>query len=385
MKITSAIGIWGLAGALLVGCSSGAVTGEPGFGSGSDMGATSGAGESSGSTTSGQGGNGGDTSDAAAITAPSGSSSGAAGSGASTGQVSSGSAASGSSAPADAGGGDAGGVASVPANNAEIDYTATKTLTMDSFVVQANQEVYKCQDFVNPWGKQVDIKTYVLDMQTGSHHMFAFYKTNATNGAVVDCPSGGLQFGAFTFTSQQHEISQTYPDTIGATIPQGTGFTLMVHYLNASSTPINSHVVLTMAIAKPNVVTLHAGVIYLDDESLVVKPGTSTSMSQYTLPQDVKIMTTWSHMHQGANNFIATTSTGQTLFTTTEWAEPAAKELSPPMDLPSGTTIKWSCTYDNMTMNTLTFGESAKTNVMCISLSVYYPVMNLNNPVIGMP
>ena len=383
MKIISAIGTCALASALLFGCSSAGTTG--GFGSSGDTSATTnGTGGSSGSAAPTPGDDAGNSSGSTPVTAPSGSSSGGAVTTGSSGSQSSSGTASSGSAPSDAGtGGDA--ADGVPANNAEIDYTQTKTVTMDSFVVQANQEVYKCQDFPNPWGKQVDIKTYALDMEAGSHHMFAFYKSNATKGSVVDCPSGGLQFGAFTFTSQQHNISQTYPDTIGATIPQTTGFTMMVHYLNASAAPINSHVVVTMAIAKANAVTQHAGVIYLDDTSLVVPPGTSTSMSQYTLPQDVKIMTTWSHMHQGANNFIATTSTGQTLFTTTEWAEPAAKELTPPLALSSGTTIKWSCTYNNTSMNTLTFGESAKTNVMCISLSVFYPVTNLSNPVIGMP
>jgi hypothetical protein len=383
MKIISAIGMWGLLGALLVGCSSG---GGGGFGSsGGTNASASGGSASSGSATPTQdddSGNGGGTSAGSAMAASSGSASGTASS-SSGSAVSSGSPSGGSVAPTDAGGADAS--VGVPANNAEIDYTQTKTMTMDTFTVGANQEVYKCQDFANPWGKQVDIKTYVLDMAEGSHHMFAFYKSGASNAPVTNCPSGGLEFGPFTFTSQQHNIAQTYPPTIGATIPQGTGFTMMVHYLNASSAPIMSHVVLAMAIAKPSVVTEHAGVMYLDDTSLVVPPGMSTSKSTYTLPQDIKIMTTWSHMHQQATNFVATTSTGTTLFTTTEWAEPPAKDLSPPLALTKGTSISWSCTYDNMTKNTLTFGQSAQTNVMCISLSVFYPVSDVNDPVIGMP
>ncbi len=384
MKIANVIGICGLASALVFGCGGG---GGPGFpqASESTTGATSG--NAGGSTASGASSQDDDAGVAgnSGGAATSGSSSGSATSGTSTSPVSSGSSsgAAGISTSDDAGSDS--GTVPIPQNNAEIDYTQTKTITMDTFVVQPNQEVFKCQDFANPWGKQVDIKTYDLDMETGSHHMFAFYKSGGTNASLIDCPSGGLTFGPFTFTSQQHEVAQTYPPTIGATIPQGTGFTMMVHYLNTTTAAINSHVVLTMAIAKPGVVTQHAGILYLDDTSLVVKPGISTSNSSYTLQQNVTIMETWSHMHQGATNFISSTSSGQTLFTTTEWAEPAAKVYSPALTLNQGTTIKWSCTYDNTTGTTRTFGESAVTNVMCISISVFYPVENTSDPVIGMP
>jgi hypothetical protein len=255
---------------------------------------------------------------------------------------------------------------------------------MDSFAVPANGEVYMCQHFVNPWGAQVDIKTYSLDMANGSHHMFAFYQTGATDGTVAACPEGGLTFGAFTFTAQAHQVTQTYPATVGATIPANTGFNMMVHYLNTGTTTITSHVALTMYVAKPNVVTNHAGVIFLNNAGISIQPNsTQTATSTYTLPQNVSIMYADSHMHNLATNFIATYGNNQTLFQTTEWQEPAALVYSPPLQLSAGTTITWSCTYNNTTSNTLTFGESALKNVMCISTNIYYPVSDVTNPVLG--
>ena len=263
----NAIGICGLGGVLFfVGCSSATV------GPGQPFGA------SSGDTTSGSGSTSGDASgqgdDAGAVSSQSGSpmaasggSSGIANGGSAGMPAGSGSASSGSTPPVDAGD-TADAAAGIPANNAEIDYTQTKSITMDSFTLEPNQEVYKCQDFPNPWGTQVDIKTYALNMSEGSHHMFPFYKTGATKGAIIDCPAGGVTFGPFTFTSQLHSVSQTYPDTVGATIPQSTGFTMMVHYLNTSAAPITTHVTLQMAIAKAGAVTQHAGVLYLDNTRL---------------------------------------------------------------------------------------------------------------------
>jgi len=274
-----------------------------------------------------------------------------------------------------------------PQNDPDIDYsTAPVTITMSTFTVAPGGEVFYCQNFANPWGKQVDIKTYSLDMGVGSHHMFAFYATGATNGALAMCPSGGLTFGAFTFSAQSPTATVTYPNTVGATLPSGMGFQMMVHYLNTTSSTITSSVNLTMWIAKPNVVTNHAGSLFLNQATMSV-PATCTTGCQstltYTLPQDVYILTADSHMHKYATNFIATTSNGLTLFQTTQWAEPPPKVYSPPLMLPSGTTITWTCTDVNTTGQTLTFGESANTNVMCISSNIFYPVSDVTNPVLG--
>jgi hypothetical protein len=274
-----------------------------------------------------------------------------------------------------------------PGNNPEIDYsTAPITLKMSTFTVNPGQEVFYCQNFANPWNKQVDIKTYSLNMGMGSHHMFAFYASGATNGALAACPSGGLTFGAFTFSAQSAQTAVTYPPTVGATLPTGTGFQLMVHYLNTTSAPIQSSVALTMYIAKPGVVTNHAGALFLNNATMSVGPqctGGCPSSQSYTLAQDVYILTSVSHMHKYATNFIAQTSTGITLFTTTQWAEPPPQVFSPPLHLTAGTTITWTCTDVNPTGTTLTFGESANTNVMCISSNIFYPVTNVSNPVIG--
>jgi hypothetical protein len=276
-----------------------------------------------------------------------------------------------------------------PQSDPDIDYSvAPVTLTMSTFKVPAGSEVFYCQNFANPWGKQVDIKTYSLDMGPGSHHMFAFYASGATDGALAPCPSGGLTFGAFTFSAQSPKLAVTYPDSVGATLPAGTGFQMMVHYLNTTANEITSSVNLTMYVAKPGAVTQHAGALFLNQETITVSPSCTAgceSTASYTLPQDVNILAANSHMHRYATNFVSKTSTGITLFETTQWAEPPAKTYSPALHLASGTTITWTCTDVNTTGQELTFGESAKTNVMCISSNIFYPVSDVNNPVLGDP
>lgn len=356
------------------------------FGDDDDSGVSANSGQDAGGNASSSGSSSGGSASGSSGGASGGSNGGSSGSGGgSSGGGSSGASSSGgaSTSSSSSGGvilGDAG-------DDPDIDYSvAPITLSMSQFTVGPGGEVFYCQTFTNPWGKQVDIKTYQLDMGVGSHHMFAFYASNATDVALAACPSGGLTFGPYTFSAQSPTLTTTYPQSVGATIPATTGFQLMVHYLNTGSTTLTSSVNLTMWIAKPNVVTNHAGAIFLNNATMTVAPTCTSgcdSTDTYTLTQDVNLLSADSHMHKYATNFVATTSTGLTLFTTNQWAEPPAKVYSPPIALSAGTTITWTCTDVNTTGETLTFGESAVTNVMCIYTSIFYPVSDINNPVLG--
>src|SRR5882672_5824930 len=84
------------------------------------------------------------------------------------------------------------------------------TLTTQPFTVPANTEVFKCQDFANPFrGQGVDIIRYDLSMNPGSHHMLLFYNPGATDGSLVDC--SGLMTGPHTFGAQSPKVTETYP------------------------------------------------------------------------------------------------------------------------------------------------------------------------------
>jgi len=358
----------------------------------SGNGGSSGAGSSgsgSGTSSSGgtaSGGSGGASSGSSASSGGGASSGKGASSGASSGGSGSGASSSGTSAGDGGATSSSGGVTTSTGPFTDADIAYSVTLTMAPFTVAPGKEVFMCQSFANPFkGQQVDIKTYDLNMAQGSHHMFLFYESSAANSTVAPCPQGGLTFAPFTFSAQSQKATQTYPQGVGATIPTSIGFSLNVHYINAGSTPIAGSVQVTMSVAKPGIIMQHAGVIFLNQISLSVAASGQavTSSRTYKLPQDVYILSSGSHMHQRATNFVSTTSTGVTLFQTTQWAEPPSQVYSPPLHLTSGTSITWSCTYVNSTGATLVFGESASTNVMCIGVTMFYPVSNVANPVIS--
>jgi len=91
------------------------------------------------------------------------------------------------------------------------------------------------------------------------------------------------------------------------------------------------------------------------------------------MTSDIKLLVAVSHMHRHALDFTSSTSDGQMIFESKDWDGPQPANFDPPMEIATGTSITWSCAFQNDTGNTLTFGESANKNEMCIFNGVYFP------------
>jgi len=265
------------------------------------------------------------------------------------------------------------------------------TLTMDSFSVPANSEVYMCQQFGNPFGKDVDLVKMVGTMSTGSHHFFLFNMSPSTGrnttAALEPCPDKGLEFHPFPYLSQQPQYTVQYGAGMGYPLIGQNGLMMNAHYLNVSSMAVTPKVTITIYPAKPDTVTTHVGTIFLNNSGIYVPAGTPQSSpvavaNSYTpiTDESYTIFTNWSHMHQYATDFQASTS-GSVFYDETQWSEPPLitagtglhQSSMLPLAMPSGSSIKWTCMYYNPTSQTMTFGDSATTNDMCIYLGQYYP------------
>ena len=280
------------------------------------------------------------------------------------------------------------------------------TLTAIPFTVAAGDEVYMCQVFDNPFGGvTTDFVSMHGTMSAGSHHFFLFSVTTTNTivepavGTIGPCAGAGLEFHPFPFLSQQPDWTVNYPTDsegkpMGYSLVGSNQVMINAHYLNASSESITANVSITITPAKAGVVQTHVGSLFLNNSSLSV-PATATMSNPYQasetwsggsgVPATYSIFTSWSHMHQWGLKLSA--STGSTTFySETNWNSPGLFLHAPGMQEPSTATgplspvqmtstspITWDCSYYNNTGATLTFGDSAQTNVMCIYIGQYYP------------
>jgi hypothetical protein len=260
-------------------------------------------------------------------------------------------------------------------------------MSMGAVDVPAGTEIYKCQDFDNPFGKDVAVLSSESIMVKGGHHFAAFRISGLTAAPLMDCPAGGLEAHEFIHAAQQLDQVTTYPAGVGRFLPATDGIRLMVHFLNATGAMV--HVPPTsfsMHYADGDQIQQKAAAVFLNNLGVSAAPGQSTSTKSFALQSDIKLLVAVGHMHEHGVNFTSSTSDGHMIYESTQWSEPIAGTFAPPMDISAGTSIAWTCTFQNDTGKTLVFGQSAVTNEMCIFNGVYYPappdgssiVQNLN-------
>jgi hypothetical protein len=276
------------------------------------------------------------------------------------------------SAPASSGAGDTTGTATGSSSSGGGGDTVT--LTMDAFTVDPGAEVYKCQNFANPFGgADAEVTTFESHMAKGSHHLLLFYKPGATDSALEDC--SGLEFAATPYSTQLPDDALEFPAGVAALVPKTTGLRLQSHYLNVTSTPITAHVEVTFHLAASGTVTQQAGVLFVvSDMNFSIPPGaTQVVTKNCPIPQDMNLIKAGSHMHKHGLDFLATAAGNELLHTTT-WDDPAPTKFNPPRVLHKGDPLDFACKFfNNDPVNSLTFGESASTNEMCIFVGSFYP------------
>ena len=258
-------------------------------------------------------------------------------------------------------------------------------MAMTPVDVAPGTEVYKCQDFDNPFGKDVAVVSSESIMVKGAHHFAAFRINGLTAASVMNCPAGGLEAHEFIHASQQLDQVTTYPANVGRFLPASDGIRLMVHFLNVTGATVHVPTSFSMKYVEADQVQYKAAAVFLNNLAVSAPPGQSTSSKSWMFPSDIKLLVAVSHMHEHGVGFTSSMSDGRMVYESTQWSEPQAATFDPPMEIAGGTGITWTCSFQNDTGKTLVFGQSASQNEMCIFNGVYYPspdgtsiVQNLN-------
>jgi hypothetical protein len=249
------------------------------------------------------------------------------------------------------------------------------TLETESVTVQPGQETFKCQNFENPFGG-VDVAIVQSEsFMTASHHMHVFYLDSSASSPLEDC--SGLEFGRMIHGSQTPETLTMYPEGLGKRINGSNGMRIQVHLLNTTEQAITSSVKVIFHYTDPSNITAEVASLYMNQPFInVPAQATGQASGSCTLPRDANVLWAVSHMHQYATHFVASATSGEQIYEGTQWDEPQPRVFDPALPLRAGTRIDYQCTYNNTSSATLTFGDSAQFNEMCILSAAYYPAPN---------
>jgi hypothetical protein len=251
----------------------------------------------------------------------------------------------------------------------------TIQIQTDVRTVGIGEEVFFCQNFTNPFGGPVDVLQSESFMTPGSHHMFVFYEEGATDGPLQDC--SGLEYKRTLHTAQTPQHLTKYPPGVGRYVEPESGLRVMAHYLNTGSTPIEAQVTVVFKVAPGGSVEMQAASMFFNNLGVFVNPNsTGQATKTCNVPHEARIIDIVSHMHKYGVHFKAETDQGVLVYEGTDWDEPEPAHYDPPLVIPAGSQITYTCDYDNPTSQFLTFGDSAQFNEMCILSGTYFPAPN---------
>jgi hypothetical protein len=261
-----------------------------------------------------------------------------------------------------------GGSGSAPAADPD---TSIVTLTMAPFVVPAGGEVYRCQNFANPFGGDAAFDAIETHMSQGSHHLAIFYRDDVADGPVEEC--SGLEFSPGPFGTQLRDDRVEYPQGIAAVISAKQGIRVNAHYLNTTHEPLSPTVVVKFRRVAPGAAYQRAGLFTMTTLNIDVPAYQSKTIPvDCTAPSDMNLLSVTSHMHQHGVKFRSDVS-GQALYTSATWDDPPRQFFDPVRSIKMGDKIHFECDFVNATATPLTFGESANSNEMCVLLGQFYP------------
>jgi Copper type II ascorbate-dependent monooxygenase, C-terminal domain len=263
----------------------------------------------------------------------------------------------------------AGGAPSIP------DPPGTVSITTDEFLLKAGNETYKCQNFDNPFGgKDTAIQRVVNDMSPGSHHLHLYHMATTSTRTLEDCTSSDFHPLMFTASSPHNELA--YPAGMAAKLTAAQGLRVQLHYINSTDKDIMVKATLKLSPVDVASVTKWVSELYFNQLGVKVAPGAGQTVTTTCAIPDtygpIGLVAGYTHMHKRGVHFVAQTSTGAMLADVDSWDEPPTILYDTPIMLNPGDKITWTCTYNNDTGRTLTFGESAETNEMCIYLARFF-------------
>jgi hypothetical protein len=241
------------------------------------------------------------------------------------------------------------------------------TLVMQPFNVDPGSEVFVCQSFLNPFGETALIREFESHMSAGSHHLIVNYEEAAPSGLDIQ-PCSGLIPPTGPFATQVPDDKYTYQEGIAAPLDAKNVIQIVSHYLNTGSQTISPTVTVTLRRLPGGSIVRAATMLTMAYLNIDIPAHQTVTISTYGgLSENAEMLWLLPHMHSRGRHFQVTLGETNpvTIFETNDW-ESAPHRFDPPQPLRADERVNYSCTWVNDTSDTLTFGESAAKNEMCL-------------------
>lgn len=247
------------------------------------------------------------------------------------------------------------------------------------FTVPAGTEAWRCKIGQLPAADALFRINRAESRQTENiHHMDVM----ALALTPIDLPDGEydcaeiyadnpalMEDGIFLYASQVGEQTIQLPEGVIAPVPSQMAYMQEIHFVNSSAEDVEVYsYVNAYTIAADQVKdTIWGGVVR--DAHIEIPPASEhKEWTRCVMNEDVDVIFLSSHTHQLGREVRVRrfdgTEAGEEVYVNQDWHAPQLKDFSPPLHLKKGEGLEFECTFDNSTMDVVTWGF-ASTDEMC--------------------
>jgi len=255
--------------------------------------------------------------------------------------------------------------------------------------IQPGQEITYCFYFRTPNTEPLAIKKWKSDMTPGSHHMIMFMTPSDTmppgTVSASDCGfagGSGTNLPVWTYAAQNPvaEVSLPIDDGTGKPlaqdVPASSAGYFQMHYLNATDAVIKAHVTLDAEALDAGAPYTKTAAFVTYNGSISIPPNATSDLETRSCatPAGVKFWLMSTHSHKQAIKTAVKDGTAE-MFASTDWEHPGIVSFMEPATFYTfaSNRLTYECTYANPTNRTITSGDSAVTDEMCMASGYYFP------------
>ena len=259
-------------------------------------------------------------------------------------------------------------------------------ISVGPVTVQRGTENTECTYLKFPGKRDMAVNRVKIKVSGGSHHVHIYRPADPTLNLADghEACNFALDFSVWQLVLATQEIFLDWK------LPPGIAFHFRAHEQLAAQThfvdngllqtPTGQGWALFNLYSMPQrKVTSYAGAIFGQDRDVLVPPhATSTATTRCVFPKEVKLLALTGHYHYRGVHFTAATwdptnpAGSQPLYEQIGYLDPPFVRYSA-LTAPTVKGLQWTCTYDNETDQTFTFGPFTDNNEHCNLFAFYYP------------
>jgi hypothetical protein len=228
-------------------------------------------------------------------------------------------------------------------------------------------------------GRDMGIKRWQSRMTAGSHHMIMYFYDGAlpvAEGTLTrDCniTGGGGIPPTWTYASSQVDGNSYMPDGVGMTVKASQAAVVQMHYFNSSDSELVAHVTINGHAYAEGTAYQKASPYITFNTQINVPPGQDSSVTgTCAVPSGAKFFLMSTHTHR-FGTLTRVSDGSQMILESTDWEHPETLEQTDAPFLEFQNSLTYHCEYHNFTNQTVTTGDSAETDEMCMAVGYFFP------------